>query len=396
MRKSKIALILLIVACTLVPLGVFGGTATAGETATAQKDEFLLGFVAHEVRNTWEDFYTKAFNWYCRDISEQREDLKIKTTWTEAGQNTSMQITQARRLIDMGIDGLIISPWGVDALRNVMNYAKQNGVPVICTNTVVNSGYPLMFVGYSGRRSGGQLANRIIEYLKTEVEPVGQIAGTVLEVSAGPGTPTKESRGAGFHEVIDKYENVEVITKNGKSARGVSKTVTLNSLRSGTEFDAVYAQAGQMVLGAVGAFKSYSSANPKNVYFATVDAFPDVLKEIEKGNINVALDQPPGFYNPIAVHYMIKYLRRGEGALPDYGDTVTTEELKIRTGTKHRGVDPWAEPVWAPAKIKHMTEYGDEISPKNDHRWFQTNAVIVTKENYDSPILWGNFPLPGW
>jgi ABC-type sugar transport system substrate-binding protein len=294
----------------------------------------------------------------------------------------------------MGIDGLIISPWNVEALRTVMNYAKQKDVPVITTNTIVNSSYPLMFVGYGARRGARQLGERIVEYLKTEVEPEGKVEGTILELSSGPGTSEDVIRGGGFHEAVDKYENVKVVTKVAESMRNKAKTKTLNTLRGGAEIDAVFAQNGSMGLGASSAFNTYSGMSPKDVFIATVDAFPDILEEIGKGNIDVGLDQPPAFYNPIAVHYMVKYLEEGEEALPDYGETINAEDLNIRTGNQHLGVDPWSEPIWAPAKIEHMTEYSDQIS--NDHKWFQTNAVFVTEENYDSPLLWGNFPLPGW
>ena len=149
-----------------------------------------------------------------------------------------------------------------------------------------------------------------------------------------------------------------------------------------------------MVLGALSALKSYRGVKPRDVYVATVDAFPAILREIESGYIDIALDQPPEFYNPIALHYMCEYLKKGESALPKIGDTITGDKLNISTGKKHLGVYLWKEPVWSPAKIRHMTEYSKEI--ENDYPWFETKAIFVTKENCKSPLLWGNFPLPGW
>lgn len=392
MNTSRKSIFVVMILLGFLTVALSGGFT---QTAKAQEEETIyLGLSAHAVRSSWEDLWVKAFNWYCQDISEQRDDLQIRTTWTQAGYNASLQITQARRLIDMGIDGLIISPWNVEALRAVMSYAKEKGVPVITTNTVVNSSYPLMFVGYGAYRACRNLGERIIEYLKTEVEPIGEVKGTVLELSSGLGTSEDLVRGGGFHAAVDKYENVEVVTVVAESMEDQAKTKTLNTLRGGQEIDAVFAQNGSMTIGSNAAFKQSSKVSPKDVFSTGVDAGPVVLDEIGKGNVDVAVDQPPSFYNPIGVYYMIEYLMKGKGALPDYGETITAEELQIRTGKKHLGVDPWAEPVWAPGKIKHMTEFSDQIT--NDHRWFQTDAVFVTKENYNSPILWGNFPIPGW
>lgn len=390
MNISKKSLALFMLVGLLIAFSTVGFT----QKASAEEQETIfLGLSAHAVRSSWEDLYVKAFNWYCQDISEQREDLNIRTTWTQAGYNASLQVTQARRLIDMGIDGLIISPWNPEALKTVMKYAKKNDVPVITTNTFVNSSYPLMFVGYGAFRGARQLGERIVDYLKSEVEPIGKVEGTVLELTADPGTSEDLIRGGGFHDVIDQYNDVNVIKKVGL-VREKSKSKTLNTLRSGKDINAVFTQNGAMALGANAALKSYSGVSPKDVFIATVDAFPNILEEIGKGNIDVGLDQPPAFYNPIAVHYMINYLQNGESALPEYGDTISAEDLEIRTGNNHLGVDPWKEPIWAPAKVKHMTEYSDQVT--DDHMWFQTNAVFVTEENYDSPLLWGNFPLPGW
>lgn len=389
LNKSRtIVVALLLVGLLVVSVA---GPVTAQDQ---EEKEIFLGLASHAVRNSWEDLYVKAFRWYCNDISEQRDDLDIKVTTTEAGYSSSLQITQARRLIDMGIDGLIISPWNVEALKITMQYAKKNGVPVIATNTTVNSSYPLMFVGYGAFRGCRSLGERIVDYLKNEVEPIGKVEGTVLELSVGPGTSEEIMRGGGFHEAVDKYDGIEVITKVAHARRSKAKTKTLNVLRGGKDVDAIFAQNGSMGLGGNSALMARSGVSPKDVYIATVDAFPDIIEQIKAGNIDVGLDQPPAFYNPIAVHYMIRYLEEGEGALPDYGTTITANDLTIRTGNKHLGVDPWKSPIWAPAKIKHMTDYSDQIT--NDYRWFQTNAVFVTQENADSPLLWGNFPLPGW
>lgn len=333
----------------------FVASVESGIANAKEGDKIFLGLAAHAVRNTWEDLYVKAFNWYGSDIG-------IRTTWTQAGYDASTQITQARRLIDMGVDGLIISPWDVKALRVVMDYAEEKNVPVICTNTAVDSSYPLMFVGYGAKRGAKQLGEKIVNYLRDEVEPIGEVKGTVLELSSGLGTSEDVMRGGGFHEAVDQYEGVKVITKVAKSMRGEAKTKTLNVLRSGKEINAVFAQNGSMGLGANSALESYSGISPKDVYIATVDAFPDILTEIGEGNIDVGLDQPPAFYNPIAIHYMIQYLEEGKDGLPKVGETITTDKLAINTGVEHLGVDPWKDQIWAPAKINNMTEYSEEIT----------------------------------
>jgi len=380
---KKLVLLMIILTLSISIIGTFSLLGCKGG-AEAEEDKIFLGLAAHAVRNSWEDLYVKAFNWYC-------EEKGITSTWTEAGYDASLQITQAKRLIDMGIDGLVISPWNVEALVTVMDYAEEKGVPVICTNTTVNSSYPLMFVGYGAKRGGTQLGEKIVEYLE---DKYGEPKGTVLELSAGLGTSEDIMRGGGFHEVVDQYEGIKVITEIGAADQEQSKTRTTSVLQSGESIDAVFAQNGSMALGASSALQSYEGIDPKEVYIATVDAFPAITDEIAAGYIDIAVDQTPAFYNPIAIHYLVEYIEKGESALPKIGDKITEDDLRFSSGNKYLGIDPWAEPTWAPAEIHHMTDYSEEIT--EDYLWFQTNAVVVTEENCKSELLWGNFPLPGW
>ncbi len=397
MKKIFTSIFILIISVSVIIsfslLGCTGETTETTETETqeettteeaiieeaAAEGPIFLGLAAHGIRNAWEDLYVKGFQWYC-------DELGIAYTVTESGYDAAMQITQAKRIIDMGVDGLIISPWDMEALSEVMDYAEEKGVPVICTNTAVNSSYPLMFVGYGARRGGVQLAEAIVEYL-------GDDEGTVLELSSGPGTSEDTIRGGGFHEVIDQYADITVITQVAESDQEKAKTLTLQVLQSGETIDAVFAQNGSMALGANSALQEFEGTDPKDVFIATVDAFPAITTEISAGNIDIAVDQTPAFYNPIAVHYMLEYLEKGESALPAVGDTITTDDLTIGSGNLYFGVDPWAEQMWAPAEIKSMTEYGGITE---DHLWFATNAVTVTADNADSGLLWGNFPFKGW
>ncbi|GAI61489.1 unnamed protein product [marine sediment metagenome] len=126
--------------------------------------------------------------------------------------------------------------------------------------------------------------------------------------------------------------------------------------------------------------------DPTKIFVATIDANPAVLHKIRAGEITVAVDQPCPFYNPIAVYYMAKYLEEGESALPKVGTTVTADDIDI-SGNPHLDTDIWAaKTAWSPAKI----------SEREGHLWFQTNALVITKENADAKYLWANIEVPGW
>ncbi len=391
-------IIAVIITGAVVGAGVYYGT-QGGQTTDNQPKEgettYTIGLAAHSVRNAWEDLWVKCFLWYCSDISEMNDNIEIKTTWTEAGYNATLQITQIKRLIDQGVDGIVTSPWDVQSLGSAMDYAKQNDVPVICTNTVVNHDYPLMFVGIGNERATNQLGVRIREYLRDNVEPIGKVEGTVLSLGSEPGDVAGEARLQGIRNALADYENVTIEEVYTNNDRGQSKTKTLNKLRGGLEPDAIFGHNTPIVMGGVdGLIEHYGDEGAKDKYVTNMGPSPTTLKAIDNGYVDVAVGQVPKFYNPIAVHYMLGYLENGESALPDYGEKITTDDLKIQTGKKHLGIEPWKVQSWAPATIENVSEFSPSIT--KNHRWFQCSGIIVTENNVDSPLVWGNYPLPGW
>jgi ABC-type sugar transport system substrate-binding protein len=239
-------------------------------------------------------------------------------------------------------------------------------------------------VGFSGSRAGAELGQKIVGYLKNKYN--GEVKGTVLEMMGPLGGASAQDRSNGFHSVIDKYTSVKVLQAEGNFQEAPGKTAAENVLRSNPNIDAIYSANGPMAVGAVEAMKDLGMDTSK-VYTVTIDAVPGVISMIKSGKINAALDQPAGFYVPIAEHYLVNYLKEGDKALPKVGETVTAKDLNLNTDVEHVGIYPWSDnSAWAPAKISK--EYG--------HLWFQTAAVMVTKSNADAPYLWANVKIPGY
>lgn len=348
-------------------------------TSFAQEgDEYFFGLATHRVVNVWEALFVKSFEWYC-------EDHGYKCTSMEAGNDPATQITQVRRMVDMGVDGLVIGAVESTALIPAVEYAKEHNVPVITANVDIYSPDVLLYIGFSGFESGKILAEEIVKYLRDEVEPIGEVKGTVLEIRGTMGSATGEDRHNGFVSVLDEYPEVRVITVVGDWDMAQAKTAAETVLRA-YEVDTIYGDNGPMAMGAVGAIEALGK-NPQDYFVATIDALPEALEAIGEGKIDVALDQPCPFYTPLAVYYLVEFLEKGEEALPKPGDIVTAEDVNIE-GKIHQGVDIWAhDEMWAPAPVVE-TEYG--------HPWMQTRGILVTKDNYTLESLWANFELEEW
>jgi len=373
--QSKIHLIrkvvlLLVSICFLLSIGVSG--------FAKERGKYFFGLTSHRVVNVWEALFQESFRWYCEDHGYLYNAM-------EARNDPALQLTQARRMVDMGVDGLIISAVESTAEIAAVKYAKEHNVPVITTNVDIYSPDVVMYIGFSGVQAGEILAKEVVKYLRDKVEPIGKVEGTVLEIRGTMGSATGEDRHNGFMNVMNKYKDVKVIVTVGDWDRAQAKARAETILR-GHKVDAIYGGNGPMAMGAVGALEALGK-DPRNVFIATIDAMPSVLKAIGEGKVDVALDQPCPFYNPLAIHYLVTLIEKGKEALPKPGEIVTTEDLNIE-GKKHQGVDIWAhDEMWAPAPVVE-TKYG--------HPWLQTKGILVTKENYKLESLWGNLKLEGW
>jgi len=340
------------------------------------KPSIFIGLDTKTVTNSWEGYFQDSFEWFAKDHG-------WKYIADEAGGDPAVQITQARQMIDSGVQGLIVSAQDAVAAKPIVEFAAQKNIPVFTADADINSPNVKMYVGFSGERAGSELTQRLVDFLTSKHN--GQVKGTVLEMMGPLGGASSMDRSKGFHDVIDKYPGVKVIQAVGDFQEAPGKTAALNVLRANPHIDACYSANGPMAVGAVEAMKDLS-IDPSKVFTVTIDATPGVLAMIKSGDIRMALDQAPGFYTAIAAHYLVEYLRNGQAGLPKVGDTIKGSDLTLSTGVKHAGQDIWADNnAWAPAKITQ--EFG--------HLWFQTGAVLVTKDNADSPALWANIKLPG-
>ncbi|MBA7642489.1 hypothetical protein ES703_50184 [subsurface metagenome] len=371
MRKMKVRFVgMLIAALFLVTL--------VGASANTAEKTYLLGLDVKIISNTWEWLFGQSFQWYSTDNGY---------VWimNEAGGDPAKQLTQSKRMIEAGVDGLIICAQDKDAAAPIVDWAIEANIPVFTTDADINHPGVKMYIGFSGYLAGQKLAGKIVEHLKNEVEPIGEVKGRVLEMLGPLGGASAIDRSEGFHSVIDEYPGVEVVQAVGEFQETPAKREALALLRRDSNIDAIYSANGPMSVGAVEAMRDLDMDIPK-VFVATMDANPGVLNKIRAGEIDICVDQPCPFYNPLAVYYLVKYLEEGERALPKVGEVINAEDIDI-SGEEHLGTDIWADKrAWAPAKIGMI----------NGHLWFQTNAIEVTAENADAGYLWANVEVAGW
>lgn len=329
----------------------------------------------------WMGAFTNAAEWYA-------EDNGINLEVSNGQFDSAKQIEDLRQMIRQDVDGIVISPFEPGALASVVEDAVDDGIPVFTANSTASTDAVSMFTAFGNANAAGSAAELMISRLE---DRYGEARGEVVEIVAPQRNPTFVDRHEGFVNRIEEEDNIDIVDQiQVEESNQASITSKLSTrLQQNTDFDGLYCPDLNSELGTLAAMENTDTKVARgedgHIIMTGIDAGPNVISAIENGYMDGSVDQPNLFYGPISIKYLIDYLEAddGESALPEMGTEVTADDLDIQ-GERHQGVNPFQEPIWAPATV---TEYeaGDATQ-----QYFRTQGVTVTEENADVAYIWGN------
>jgi len=342
-------------------------------SSAVMAEGYLIGHNSLYMGDEWMQVTDKAIHFYASEqgweVTTQNADLSVEE-----------QVNQMRYFVEQGVDGIIWSPVDAEATASVAEYAAEQGIPTVTYNTDVNTDVVPMNIRFDSYESASVLANEVIDHLK---ETKGEPEGVVISLQGDAANDADRERAEGYSDVFKQYDGIEFIEYFTHSDATTAQNDAYSAIQ---QFGRPVAIVSQNTINARGGVRALDRADmlvPRgeegHVFIASMGAPPDYLDLMAEGYVDRAHIQPNLFYGPLAMHFLVQYIEGGEEALPDVGDIITEEDLKI-TGGVHDGVAPWEEQVWAPAEVKE--NYG--------HRWLAVRGMLVTPENLDDPTIWGN------
>lgn len=208
----------------------------------------------------------------------------------------SIQLSQVEKLIDEGVDALIINPVNSSVARAITDKAVSNGIPLVYINREPsgeeelrweNYGFDVTYVGCDARQSGIYQGELVLDLGLDELDKNGDgviqyfmIEGAPENVDAGYRTmysvSTIKNAGIEMECLLDEVGNWE---------RATSKLLVREGLSQGLIPELVICNNDAMALGAVDAIKSGKLVPGKDIYVVGVDALPETIAAIEDGDI---------------------------------------------------------------------------------------------------------------
>ncbi len=242
---------------------------------------YLVGFSQANLTEPWRIEMTQEV----KAEAARYPDMKI--IYTDAADSTGRQIDDVHRLMDYGIDLMIISPTDSHELTPVVREAYSR-IPVIVLDRAVEGFDYSLFIGPDNERLGREAGGVISELL-------GRREGTVLEIQGRSGSPPTLSRSQGLREVLAKHPNIKIVdTIVADWLRDTAEDTVAQHIRVIPHLDVIFAQNDAMALGA---WRATQVAGRTGIKFIGIDGLPGPTGGIElvrKGVLAATFTCPTG------------------------------------------------------------------------------------------------------
>lgn len=260
-----------------------------------QDRKFTIGFAPMNVEMTWMKFAYHAMH-------KKARELGVDLITYDANNDANRQAVNIEDLIKSGVDAIITDPVHVRSLTSALELARRKGVPVVAFDRSAFGSPYLFFVGSDDIEAGRLACRFLVDRLNG--------AGNIIVLEGDIGSSTAVNRSKGFYEEIKKYPAMKVVfKKTGGFFRDEGYRVMEEALSTVANFNAVYSQNDDMILGAIEAMEDADISQEKILTIGT-DAIPNALIAISEGRLDATIQYPISQVK-IALEKLVHYLKTG-------------------------------------------------------------------------------------
>lgn len=256
--------------------------------------KIVLGYAQLKSESSWRDENEES-------IKTAAKNAGIDLVFLESGTSQEDQKKLIRQLIRMKVDVISFSPFVESGWDDVLNEAKNAGIPVIITDRTVNSDDTkwVSSIGSDFLEEGKRVARVLINHFDENKTNILEIKGNIGS------TPTIE-RDEGFKDIIKNHSNYKIIKSVvGNFTYEGGKKVTEKFLRANNnKINVVFAQNDDMALGAIAAIREQGLVPGKDIIVLGIDGTQKALDSIKMGQMYCTIG-----CNPILGPQLIKIVK---------------------------------------------------------------------------------------
>lgn len=276
---------------------------------------YFIAFSNGEMGNSFCRTHVDDFN----SVAQQYADrFGIRYEWTNAGNNSTQQLSDIQSLLAKNPDLLIINPNEVEPMEIVVDWCEEAGVPLIIIDKVLRA-VPgektlISIVSYDMFLQGVQMGVGAVDFLKNKY---GEPKGDVAEIAGIMGSMTSVERSQGMNLVFSKYPDINVVVMRAgewdNSASYAAAQDILTSFPAGS-IDVVVGSCDESSL----AFMEAAAAVGRDEIgagYVGADSPITIMKKMLEGKAWATAENSP-YYGLVTFEYAIRWLNGEE--IPGY------------------------------------------------------------------------------
>ena len=261
----------------------------------------------------------------------------VNLTVLDGQSSATVQTGQVDDLITKKVSALLISPANSQEIVPAVRRANEAKIPVVAVDGIVAPGGRVVtYVGFDNA-AGAKVA---AEYL------LQHHAKKILEVQGAQGEYHAQLRHKGLMEGLSADPSVKVISRPAEWLAEKAQSMTADALTADPTIDAIFSHNDEMIRGIVAGLKQIGKfkkpGEEGHIIIVGIDGTPLALQRIRNGEEDATVQQDPFVMGALAVQSAINALA------------------------------------------------GKESPPQQ-----LLPPTLVTKDNVDTPTLWGNVFKPG-
>lgn len=275
----------------------------AGIALAAQKKKYLIGVILFSRKNPFFDDVMQGFSDKAEELSLYGCQISVK----RVAYHPEAQLSAIKACLKEGVQGLIITPYNDDSIREELNKLIRSGVPVITVNSDAEGVRRLAYVG-SDYYNSGQAAGALMRLVTSGPVNLGIINGDnniLCHIQRVSGFVDKLSGDARF-KVISQGESLD---DDEKAYELVSRM-----LEKHPDINAFYFTAA----GVYGGCRAIAKFAPgRDIKVVTFDEVPSTVEMMQKEIITATICQEPYWQGSKSLELMFACLSDEQAEIKD-------------------------------------------------------------------------------
>lgn len=203
--------------------------------------------------------------------------------------SASTMTSSAMKLIDQGVNALIISPFQPSALGPIVAAAHKKGIPVVIDDIGGgNSDYDSIVV--SDNEKGGIIAADQMDAL---IKSKPGASKDVLSITCEPDAVYAARRNAGFEREMKALGYHIVASIPGYSLQANGNKITKQMMAAHPDISGIFACNDPMAVGAGQALAAMGKSGSKDVFVIGFNGDQIALNAIKSGEMSATIQQVP-------------------------------------------------------------------------------------------------------